>query len=695
MPIPEELMAYPQWVLWKYAATAEGRQTKLPYSAVTGQLASVADPATWCSYSKAVTSPAFGQHSGLGFVLADSDPYTFIDLDDPKGDVSIIDAQKTIAESFDTYSEISPSGKGLHLIVKGKIPEGRRRNCVEVYSSRRYMTVTGRTYHDKPIAERQALLNSLWEELGGTKPEIEAEPSQDVRYTNEEIYKMGCSAENGKKFERLFRGEWQDYYPSQSEADFALINMLGFYSRNVEQIRRLFLLSALGQRDKATKRKTYIDNMIRRSFDDVLPPIKLDAVTEKVKQKIVAKGTGFKDEGPRIPTLNDAAVYGLAGKVVNTILPHSEADKAALLLHFLAGYGSVIGRKSYCQVESTRHYSNIFFACVGETAKGRKGTAWNRVRDILARIDPLWALERIQSGLSSGEGLIAAVADHDGAATDRRLFVVQAEFASTLKVMAREGNTLREAWDSGSLRTLVKRDPLHVEDAHISIVAHITRDELRRCLTLTESANGFANRILWARSVRSQCLPEGGSLSDRELDALAVSLRPAVEFGRVARLLKRDDAARELWATVYPELSDGQPGLLGAVTSRAEAQVLRLSMLYALLDCSDEIRVPHLVAALALWDYCEKSARWIFGDALGDPVADAILSALRRALRAHRNPWPQYGGLVHWSRVRRKRRKCPVILAAGLCSLFSRSLNRVSVQVRVAGNRRGKANGKR
>jgi len=106
MPIPEELMAYPQWVLWKYAATAEGRQTKLPYSAVTGQLASVADPATWCSYSKAVTSPAFGQHSGLGFVLADSDPYTFIDLDDPKGDVSIIDAQKTIAESFDTYSEI-------------------------------------------------------------------------------------------------------------------------------------------------------------------------------------------------------------------------------------------------------------------------------------------------------------------------------------------------------------------------------------------------------------------------------------------------------------------------------------------------------------------------------------------------------------------------------------------------------------
>ena len=82
---------------------------------------------------------------------------------------------------------------------------------------------------------------------------------------------------------------------------------------------------------------------------------------------------------------------------------------------------------------------------------------------------------------------------------------------------------------------------------------------------------------------------------------------------------------------VLPDLSDGQPGLFGAVTSRAEAQVLRLSMLYALLECSDLIRLPHLVAALTLWDYCEQSARWIFGDALGDPVADAILSELRQA----------------------------------------------------------------
>jgi len=176
----------------------------------------------------------------------------------------------------------------------------------------------------------------------------------------------------------------------------------------------------------------------------------------------------------------------------------------------------------------------------------------------------------------------------------------------------------------------VKKDPLHVESAHISIVGHITREELLRSLSATESANGFANRFLWVRCARSKCLPEGGSLSDRDLDSLADLLRPAVAFGRTVGLIKRDDAARELWGRVYPDLSEGQPGLVGAVTSRAEAQVLRLSMLYALLERSGEIRLPHLVAALALWDYCEKSARWIFGDALGDAVADAILRELRR-----------------------------------------------------------------
>ena len=91
----------------------------------------------------------------------------------------------------------------------------------------------------------------------------------------------------------------------------------------------------------------------------------------------------------------------------------------------------------------------------------------------------------------------------------------------------------------------------------------------------------------------------------------------------------RTEAAWAIWDAVYPELSADRPGMLGAILGRAEAQVLRLALIYALLDRSAFIDAPHLLAALACWQYAEASARFIFGDSLGDPVADEILRALR------------------------------------------------------------------
>jgi DNA replicative helicase MCM subunit Mcm2 (Cdc46/Mcm family) len=128
---------------------------------------------------------------------------------------------------------------------------------------------------------------------------------------------------------------------------------------------------------------------------------------------------------------------------------------------------------------------------------------------------------------------------------------------------------------------------------------------------------------------RSKCLPEGGQAV--AIADLVVPLQKAIEFAKNRGELKRDDAARELWTQVYPALSEGKPGLLGAITARAEAQVLRFSGLYALLDCSDVVRVEHLKAALALWDYSERSAAWVFETGTGNKSADKILSALRVA----------------------------------------------------------------
>src|SRR5262245_58101855 len=175
--------------------------------------------------------------------------------------------------------------------------------------------------------------------------------------------------------------------------------------------------------------------------------------------------------------------------------------------------------------------------------------------------------------------------------------------------MRTKGNTLsgiiREAWDSGDLSTLTKNSPVRATGAHVSIIGHITEEELRRSLTETERANGFANRFLWLRVRRSNVLPEGDAPPGSALKPLADELRRLLANAHMLGEMRRDDQARAIWAEVYPSLSEGQPGLAGAIISRAEAQVLRLSALYAAFDGSPIIHAPHLLAGLALWEYAE------------------------------------------------------------------------------------------
>jgi hypothetical protein len=164
---------------------------------------------------------------------------------------------------------------------------------------------------------------------------------------------------------------------------------------------------------------------------------------------------------------------------------------------------------------------------------------------------------------------------------DKRLLIIESEFASVMTMTNREGNTLsvvvRQAWDSGDLSPLTKNSPTKATGAHISIIGHITRHELLARLDDTSKANGFANRFLWALVKRSKELPEGAAVPDDLLNPIAARLIAALEFARTCTEIKRDDDARALWAEVYHDLSEGKEGLIGAILSRAEAQVLRQS----------------------------------------------------------------------------------------------------------------------
>lgn len=380
--------------------------------------------------------------------------------------------------------------------------------------------------------------------------------------------------------------------------------------------------------------------------------MELDRIGEQAPRKnghsVIAMQERRDYARPWPASLPDEALHGLPGEIVREIEPQTESDPAAVLLQVLVAFGALVGRGPHVPIEGDEHHGNLFALIVGETSKARKGTSWGRVREIFSRI-PGWP--HVVDGLSSGEGLKWAVRDRvtktekddkglasekeiDPGVFDKRILVMESEFAQVLRQAARAGNTLsatiRAAWDSGNLRTLTKHDPVTATGAHIAIVGHITADELRTELTATDSANGFANRFIFMCAKRSKALPFGGKpLPAAKVEDFWRRIEAAVAKAKNAGPVGMTPAAKEKWQSVYAQLSEGFPGLLGAVTGRAEAQCLRIALLYALMEGANEIDAPHLLAALAVWERSSESARFIFGDSLGDPVADDILRGLR------------------------------------------------------------------
>jgi hypothetical protein len=356
---------------------------------------------------------------------------------------------------------------------------------------------------------------------------------------------------------------------------------------------------------------------------------------------------------PSWPVMPEEAYHALVGAIVKNIEPNTESDPAGLVLLVLSALGNAFGRGAHFKVENDVHYCKSNPILVGESSKARKGTAQGRVNRLISRVDPTWANDCCVTGLSSGEGLIHRVRDRivkenkdgkievvDEGVADKRLLVEEPEFASPLTVMQRDGNTLsmvvRSAWDDRALQTLTKTSGERSSGSHITLVGHITKKELLKHLTEEKLGSGIANRFVFALVRRSKRLPHGGS--EDTFDPKQIhALKAALEFGKTPRRIDLSEeieeahgySAKELWEEVYEDLSEGKPGLFGAVVSRGEAQVRRIATIYAALDLSAVVRVDHLLAALAVWQYAEQSAYLIFGDRTGDMVADEIIEALK------------------------------------------------------------------
>lgn len=443
MSFPCEMTHYRSWVVWRYEqAKDRPKPTKIPYSPITGGKADSTNCAHWSTYADAVRF--YNDHldvfDGLGFVFSEQDPYTGIDIDDPGDDPAKQHMVLRTLEVFkNTYIERSPSKRAYHAILRGQLPNERKSGPIELYSTARYFTMTGDVVNDNPIIEQEYDLMNLWHALGGIKAQLavitEGSPEQ---YSDTDIYNMGCAAQGprnpGDHFYALYHGRWSEYHSSQSQADIALVNYISFYSRNPEQIRRVFLLSELGKRPKAhrapskNKQLGYLDEMIQKSFDNMAPEISIDELMGNLEKQLEEERERLKLEPT--PMLGDGWELppGLLGEMAKFIYEAAPRPVKEIALAAAIGLLAGIAGRAY---NVTNTGLNQYILVLAPTGCGKEAAKSGMSRIIQKCIEqvPIAGDFIGPSSIASGSALLKYL-------TKNACFVsVLGEFGHTLQVM--------------------------------------------------------------------------------------------------------------------------------------------------------------------------------------------------------------------------------------------------------------------
>jgi hypothetical protein len=354
---------------------------------------------------------------------------------------------------------------------------------------------------------------------------------------------------------------------------------------------------------------------------------------------------------PPRPTFDDAHLYGPVGDYVRIVAPHTEAAPVAIYATALATVGALLGRGPTWRFGGVDHHARVWPVLIGRTGSGRKGTAlaWG-VKVLLEHLDPDFRQDRVASGLSSAEGLLHELRDGtpdtddpitgkpragDPGISDKRLLVKEAELGGPLMAMRREGNrlsaVLREAWDGDDLRTLVKERPQRASAPHVVVVAAITDNEYKALLGELAVDNGLANRFLPIATERVRFLAEDSEPDRFELAAVVDRLRWSIQAARAVGRGQWTPEAKNQWENIYPTLAAplDPSAKVRACLERGAATTRRLAFLFALADGSGTVDLPHLDAALALWQYSADTHRYLFASGAGrSPLADKLLAGL-------------------------------------------------------------------
>ena len=599
--IPFELRQLNQWLNADMTLNEKGEPKKTPLNPRTGAYASVDDPNTWGSFSEAIATG-----KPIGFVLSKNDPYCIIDLDDKLSNPASDEEKQRFSDiisTFETYTELSTSGRGAHLIVKGVLPKGTNRSHVEMYSEGRYMICTGNVIKNYPIAERQELLDLMYAEMQPTKI-TEQLMQVDSIYTDAQILERATSASNSDKYNNLWLGNWKDLYPSQSEADFALMSMFCFYTKDNQQAIRLFRQSALGKRDKAQRDDYFIGKygIINKIRANELPD--LDFTELKVNaQKAMANSARRFDMPKEVECKSVEVPNGLIGELTDYFM--STATRPVKEVALAAALTLVAGVAGRVYNTSTGTGLNLYIILLAKTGSGKEG-AQNGIERLLCAVK--------SAGAPTVEDFIGPAAFASGQALIKVLgskpcfFSILGEFGLTLQELSdpRSNSSVKmlkkvlldlysKSGASDVLRSSVysdtEKNTAIVQSPSVTILGESTPETFFEALNESQIAEGLIPRfsIIQYMGMRPSSNPNAGHAPSEQLIAKFMTLiagvltaansnvRITVTMNKEAQaLLDEFDKKAD---TLIIQHSEGTPEL--QLWNRAHLKALKLASLLA------------------------------------------------------------------------------------------------------------------
>jgi putative DNA primase/helicase len=388
------------------------------------------------------------------------------------------------------------------------------------------------------------------------------------------------------------------------------------------------------------------------------------------------------------PTMPAHAYPELVRDVVNAATCSSEAHPVAVAANVLAFFCCAIGRTAYQRIGDATIHARPFFLVIGKSGKARKGTAEHTPREVGRRSDALLRkrhgsedrTRQHAGGVSSGEGIGWALRDPrepdektgkggDLGVKDKRLLVIESEFANVLAQTKREGNilsaTIRNLWDGRDIEPLTKTSQMTATRPHVVLIGHITTHELREKSTENDAANGLLNRHLMLHVHRQKLVPLPEATPADVLDSLAERLADAIDFatggdphGNNTREVVMSPDAKAVWCELYPQITRDREGLAGSLMARSEVYARMLAMVFALIDQRDVIEAGDLLSSLAWVEYWRESIDFVWRDGEEQTELDDFTKAVLDQVAAR--PGVKLSDLQdHW-----KRKRIPEVKAA-------------------------------